>query len=263
MFFTYYIWFFLNQIFLKLRNKVNFFFVKYNRLFNFSKKGNLNSSFLEKIFFIFFKDVLFVKNKNELKNLIDFRNNYYPVISYYHLLSIKNEFNFNIFNNLIKQFIFFKNNKLYNFNNEFISVLFFKNKNYSIFFKYLIIQKLLYKKYFNLLNTLFYYNSNVTNLLKFNFLFNIFLLESKQKQLYFDLSKYEDWYIYHFSSSINKLFHNNLLIPAQLLLNKDFKSKKITQLLFLYKTYNFNYKKNIPIIIYNTRDFLKLNINKY
>jgi hypothetical protein len=69
-------------------------------------------------------------------------------------------------------------------------------------------------------------------------LFYLFLLNSKQKLVIYDLSKYTYWYDFNFKKN-KKIIHNKIALDKKKkLYNYNFKLNKIKRLTKLYKTYN-------------------------
>lgn len=201
------------------------------------------SLFFEKpFFFVFTNDryprMLFfeflLKNKPKVLGFHFFKN----------CINLKNFFSINLFF-VIKQFKFFLNSFFFKIriNEKLLNFNFF-NLKINLFFYFFIFKKLFFKKFYRFLSFIFFSKFNQLNLIKFNFLFFIFLYNSNKFFKILNLNKFYDWCLYHkvlFKICDYKLVKNKIIFKKKTLTSiKYFKKKKF---LYLKKIYNV-YKKN-------------------
>ena len=256
MFLLYYIVNLINFIFylnLNFLNKVYLNFNKFNLIF---KKPFSRVTFFEKFILVFFynsnwffKSISNFSNySNEINNL---KKKNYPLLNFF---SIYNNLSDYKLNNLLffkKIFIFFKKNN------------FFKKVN---FVEFVILQKLFFKKYFNLLDKNFFKNLDILNLIKLNFLFYYFNKNNFNRKNYkFNLNYYSDWYSFLFNN-FNK-FEKINFDKTDLINLKKKRIKYIRSAIKAYtKAYKFNslkaFKKNNffrNLFIYINYNLVELN----
>jgi len=262
------------------RNIIEHFYIKFNKTSVIFKRDFNDLSYFEKIFLAFFhrknlfKDT--IANIYADDSLINFRKNNFPLIFFFHLYFDKSNYTFSNLKLLKKYFKFFKKSKVFSKTLNHFKNLFFnkKSNNYNLFLMYLIIQKILFKRYYNLCSSIYFDNFNENNLVKLNWVFFIFLNNSKGLLHIYDLSKYDDWYTYNFSNkNINK---NIFKVKKRTVENR--KSKLYTDYIsnrnkYIYKTYK-KYNTFLKVFIKNFKslytftyknnvlDFLKVKLNK-
>lgn len=202
------------------------------------------SFFFEKSFFFLFSEHRFPRI-----NFFKYLRKNKPFVFYFHIfknrVNLKN-FMFVNLNFIIKQFnffftsIFFKNKAGKN-----IFDLNFFNIKINFFFYFFILKKLFFKKFHRFLSFIFFYNFDHLNLIKLDFIFFIFLNNSKGLLQLLDMGKFYDWCLFH-----KVLFKvcNHKLIKKQIILNKRvsilikyFRLKKVNYLKKIYNTYKNNY----------------------
>lgn len=215
------------------RNVIEYFYIKYNQTSTIFKRDFNDLSYFEKLFLSFFyrKNIFDKSIANIFKNnsLLSFRQKNYPLIFFFHLYFDKMEYKFTNLKLIKKQFYFFSKSVVFSKTLNNFKKLFFKNnKNISIILVFLIIQKIFFKRYFNLCSSIYFNKLNSLNLVKLNWIFYLFLENSKGYFKIYDLSKYSDWYDFNFKH-INK-FKKNI---------KNKKSNKVQTL-----KVNFNLNKN-------------------
>ena len=224
MFLFYYFWLTINYLIYLNHFFFEFLLYKSNN-FNFIHNNSFyKQNFFNKFFFFFLKKEninsfsFFFKN---LDNYLNFwkKNLFFP-----------SDF-FNFYSNRTK-------NKL--FDVIFLTNLFkkicniFKLKNY---FDWLILQKIFFSSYFNLLNLYIYKNISKNNLIKFNFIIFFFLeLKNYRYSQFFNLNYYNDWFAFSFNTNKKK---NNIKNKNNIII--IFRKKKIIYLKKIISIYNSNY----------------------
>jgi len=152
-------------------------------------------SYFEKIFLVLFykkgwfeESLAYLYRKNDI---IDYRRDNHPLINYFHLYSERMDYPLIDLKMIVKQYDFYLNSKIFKTKllKIFKKCFFIKKIN---FLKFLIIQRIFIKKYYNLFSSKFYKNYNNINLLKLNLIFNLFLLRAKHKFVLYDLNKWVD-----------------------------------------------------------------------
>ena len=181
------------------RKLIEHFYIKYNSNSTVYKRDLKDLSYFEKLFLVLFnrKNAFgnSVGNLYSNSNFFDYRRDNYPLVFFFHLYYEKVKFKFSNLKNLSKQFYFFNKSIIFKTITKHLQFYFFKknkNKKFSDFMVFLIIQKILYKRYYDLCNSIFFEKLNYNNLVKFNWMFYIFLLRSNKKLIIYDLSKYSD-----------------------------------------------------------------------
>ena len=258
------------------RNIIEHFYVKFNKTSIIFKRDFNDLSYFEKVFLAFFhrknlfKDT--IANIYLDDSLVNFRKTNFPLIFFFHLYFDKSDYTFSNLKLLKKYYNFFKKSKVFSKTLRRFKVLFFSNKNYytNNFIIYLIIQKILFKRYFNLCSSVYFNNFNENNLVKLNWLFFVFLKNSKGFLNIYDLSKYDDWYNYNFNKKINKnVFKTKTKKNTNSKLYNEYVSNRRLYIIKVYKKYNFFLKvfiknfKSIYTFSYKNSvlDFLKLKLN--
>lgn len=297
MFLLYYVWSFFIYLIFYFKNILEKLYIYYNELSSINKRYFSELSYFEKLFLIFF----FKKNifKNSLSNLWDInsifkkRKDSYPLIFFFHLYKDKSNYKFFNLNSLNKHYLFFKKSFFFSkfkiIKYGFLNKNCYKNKNLITF---LIIQRFLNKRYYNIYGSLFFKKTNKNNLIKLNWLFYIYLYKAvnffniknprhsiKFYRIY-DLSKYSDWYEYNFNnkSQIFNMKKNSKILYKLAPYNleklenteEDLNFIKFIKLKLMYtkkifKKYNLFYKKNIFnfVNVYNTKiNFYNIYVNK-
>lgn len=233
-------------------------------------------SYFEKLLLVlFYKKGWFDKSIANLyrkKDILEYRRNFYPMIYSFHINHDKVNYELENLKLLVKQYNYYYNNKFYSKKfNKILKLCFsLNNKN---FVKFLVLQNLFISKYYNLNSYFFFKNKNNLNLIKFNRLFNIFLLRSSKKLIYFNLDIWYDWYNYNFNSNIVKYYNLSIKLNRQQAKKiNDFKINKIFKwinVVFKYKKRilkfeNYFGKKFKGIIFFkiNLNNFFKIKINK-
>jgi len=238
------------------RNVIEHFYIKFNKSPVIFKRDFNDLSYFEKVFLAFFhRNNLFndtIANIYDDDSLMNFRKNNFPLVFFFHLYFDKSDYTFSNLKYLRKYFIFFRNSKVFSKTfRRFKRLFFFKKYYINIFIMYLIIQKTLYKRYYNLCSSVYFETFNENNLVKLNWLFFVLLTNSKGLLRTFDLSKYDDWYTYNFSTQIT---NKNIFKIKDTV--KPVKSK-------IYIQYNIDRKKYIAKIYKKYNNFLKIFIKNY
>lgn len=232
------------------KNIIERLYIKYNQTTTIFKRDFNDLSYFEKLFLSFFyRKNIFNKSISNIfrnNNLMNYRQKNYPLIFFFHLYFERMNYTFNNLNLITKQFNFFFNSPIFVKTHNNINFVFFKNKtNSNNFFVYLIIQKLLFKRYYNLCSSIYFDKNNSKNLIKLNWLFYLFLTSSNGFLKIYDLSKYSDWYDFNFkfiknfkkvknSNKNKKIINNNL--------NK-YNLNKYNYFFKIYSYYNSFFKK--------------------
>jgi len=230
------------------KNIIEYFYIKYNQTTTIFKRDFNDLSYFEKLFLsIFYRKNIFNKsiaNIYKNNNLLNYRQKNYPLIFFFHLYFDKVNYTLINLNVIKKQFLFFFNSPIFLKTLKNIKFMFFKNNivknNFLIF---LIIQKLLFKRYYNLCSSIYFYQLNYKNLVKLNWLFYLFLTNSKGLLNIYDLSKYSDWYEFNFK--FNKNFKKNK--QKKKIFNENLNNFKLYKYNYLNKTYSYynNFFKKI------------------
>lgn len=275
MFLFYYIWGFFLYLVFKLKNIIEYLYLEFNHPFIIFKREFKDLGYLEKLFLsLFYRNGWFensVANIFDKKSIFEYRRLNYPLIFFFHMYYGLMDYKFENLNLLLKQYNYFNKNKIFKFKLNFIKNKFFKKtKNNFIYF--LILQKLLYNRYYNLCSSIYFENYSNLNTLKLNWLFHTFLLRSNGKFIIYNLNKYSDWYKYNFSKNkTNKINLVKSLTKEEINLVKEFKENKIKYLKKIIKYYNNNYSlvsnkfdikyKNIYLFRFAFNKFNKIKIN--
>lgn len=254
------------------KNIIEYFYIKYNQTTTIFKRDFNDLSYFEKLFLsLFYRKNIFNKSiANIYKNnsLLNYRQKNYPLVFFFHLYFDRVSYTISNLNILKKQFSFFFNSPIFLKTLNNVKFVFFKNNlKLNNFIIFLIIQKLLFKRYYNLCNSIYFYTSDSKNLVKLNWLFYLFLTNSKGLLNIYDLSKYSDWYNFNFKFIKNLKKNNQKKIIKNNLNN--FKINKFNYLSKTYLHYNNFFKKiylniNIKyenIILLNFKNFKKNKIS--
>jgi hypothetical protein len=275
VFLFYYIWGFFLYLIFKLKNVIEYLYLEFNHPFIIFKREFKDLGYLEKLFLsLFYRNGWFensIANIFDKKSIFEYRRLNYPLVFFFHMYYGLMDYKFDNLNLLVKQYNYFNSSKIFKFKLNFIKNKFFKKtKNKFIYF--LILQKLLYNRYYNLCSSVYFESYSNFNTLKLNWLFHIFLLRSNGKFIIYNLNKYSDWYKYNFSKNkINKINLVKSLSKEEILLVKEFKENKIKYLKKIIKYYNTNYNliskkfdvkyKNIFIFRFAFSKFNKIKLN--
>ena len=240
MFLFYYIWGFFFYIVSLTHNFVEKNFLAHNNPFLIQKRTFKFISYFEKLFLVlFYKKGWFEKSMANLyrkKDIIECRRNFYPLINLFHLYSEKSDYKFEDLKFIVLNYNFFLKSKVFKLKLLKLFNFCFKIKNKN-FIKFLIIQKLFFNKYFNTNSSTFFKDQNYRNLVKLNFVFNIFLLRAHGKYLVLDLNKWPDWYFYVFSKKIKKYYKKGIKPSRQ-----DYRKYREFKFNVLVKWINMVYK---------------------
>lgn len=261
----YYIWGGCTFIIFCLKDVIEYLYLKYNTPVIIRKRDFNDLSYFEKLFLVLFhRPNWFSKSIANLysnRNLFNYRKDKYPLIFFFHLYYDKGDYNFSNLKNLLKQYKYFSSSKVFNRKIKIVKHMFFKKLSINRknnFIQFVILQKILYKRYYNLCASVYFKKHTYLNTLKLNWLFYIFLLRSKKKYVVFDLSKYSDFYEYNFNKKIvSKPFKLNKIKST---LYYDFKKKKNEYLYKIYNKYNKIYKKLYIHSIYSYKNIILMKI---
>lgn len=257
------------------RNVIEHFYIKFNKTSIIFKRDFNDLSYFEKIFLTFFhrknlfKDTIGNIYLLDDTSLVNFRKNNFPLIFFFHLYFDRSDYTISNLKFLKKFFFFLKNSKTFSKTLNFLKKSFF-NKNYYInnFIVYLILQKILYKRYYNLCSSLYFNNFSENNLVKLNLLFFIFINNTQGLLHVYDLSKYNDWYNYNFNKNkTHKIKYKLKKVNSKLYSNFNLNRKNY--IIKVYKKYNSFLKifiknfKSIYTFTYknNVLNFIKIKIN--
>ena len=182
-----------------------------------------------------------------MKDIEDYRRKNFPLIYMFHLYLDKSEYKIEDLKLTVKQYNFYKNSKI--FKKKLMKILkicfFFKKKD---FIKFLIIQEIFFKKYYNTFSSVFFEQQNNLNTLELNYVFNIFLLKAKYRFVIYDLNNWYDWYSYAFNEKIiryYKITPPNIYFKKRQNKERVFKLQKLILLVYNYKV---RYKKILKIM---------------
>lgn len=202
------------------------------------------SFFFEKSFFFLFSEHRFPRI-NFFKHLSKDK----PLVLYFHIfknrVDLKN-FMFITLNFIIKQFNFFFTSKFFkNKAEKNIFNLNFFNIKINFFFFFFILKKLFFKRFHRFLSFIFFYEFDYSNLIKLDFVFFIFLNNSKGLLQFLDMGKFYDWCLYHkvlYKVCGHKLIKKEIKLSKRaVMLIKYFRLKKVNYLKKVYNTYKTNY----------------------
>jgi len=261
------------------RDVIEHFYVKFNKTSVIFKRDFNDLSYFEKVFLaLFHRKNLFkdtIANIYLDDSLINFRKSNFPLIFFFHLYFDKSDYTLSNLKLMRKYYNFFKNSKVFSKTFKHFKNLFFSKKNLQInnFVVYLIIQKILFKRYYNLCSSIYFEKFDENNLVKLNWVFFVFMTNSKGLLRIYDLSKYDDWYTYNFSTKkINKnVFKTKSRVtPVKSKMYTDYVVNRKKYIYKVYKKYNFFLKvfiknfKSIYTFSYKNSviDFLKIKLNK-
>jgi hypothetical protein len=155
------------------KNVIEYFYIKYNQTSVIFKRDFNDLSYFEKLFLSFFyrknifnKSIANIYNNN---NLLNYRQKNHPLVFFFHLYLDKMDYKFSNLNLIKKQFYFFSKSIVFSKTlNKFKFLFFKKNKNISNVVIFLIIQKIFFKRYFNLCSSIYFSKLNSYNLVKLN-----------------------------------------------------------------------------------------------
>lgn len=256
MFLFYYVWGFFIYLIFFFKDIIEYFYIKYNKNSIIFKRDFNDLTYFEKIFLTFFyRKNIFNKSIANIytnNNLFNFRKSKFPLIFFFHLYFDRMNYKFSNLKNLNKLFFFFNNSKP--FSKIFINLNFFFKKNYySNYIKFLIIQKIFYKRYYNLCSSIYFKNLNFKNQVKLNWIFYLYLLNSSKKLVIYDLSKYSDWYDFNFKKNKKNIFNKIKLDKKTKKLVFNFRNNNIKYFTKIYSKYNNFFKK----IFFSLKSFYK------
>jgi len=211
-------------------------------------------------------------NLYRIKDIEDHRRKNYPLIYLFHLYLERMDYNIENLNLTVRQYNFYLNSKIFGPKlSKIFRVCFLKNK--TNFLKFLIIQEIFFRKYYNTFSSDFFKNYSNLNTLDLNLVFNIFLLRAKHKFLIFDLNNWYDWYSYAFNNKIIRHYR----IPTSIgRIEKKRKEKRriflLQKMLIMVFNYKLRYRKiskllgknfvNIIMFRHSFANFFKLRVNK-
>lgn len=252
----------------------NYFYIKDNPFF-LRRRTFKYISYFEKLFLVlFYRKGWFdrsIANLYRKKDIVEYRRKFYPIIYSFHMNHDKVDYKVNNLKFFVKQFKFYsKVSKTKLKFNKILRVCF--NKFNKSFIKFLMMQELCIMKYYNFSSYTFFKRAWTYDLLKFNRLFNIFLIRSRYKLMLFDLDRWSDWYNFNFNKKFVSYCNSEIKLTKQQQKKiKDFKLKRLFKLInvvFKYKVRvnNFNkffFKKFKGIIYFklNSSNFFKIRVN--
>jgi hypothetical protein len=251
------------------KNVIEYFYIKYNQTSVIFKRDFNDLSYFEKLFLSFFyRKNIFNKSISNIyknNNLLNFRQKNHPLVFFFHLYLDKMDYKFSNLSLIKKQFYFFSKSIVFSKTlNKFKFLFFKKNKNLSNVVIFLIIQKLFFKRYFNLCSSIYFSKINSYNLVKLNWIFYLFLENSKGFYKIYDLSKYSDWYDFNFKH-INvldrKILNKKNLLNKTQSTKKNFNSNKINYFYKIYNYYNKFFIKILSDLNLNYKNLILINFN--
>ena len=128
--------------------------------------------FFEKLFLVLFsKNETFKKSIGNIysnNNLFNYRKKKYPLIFFFHLYFDRMNYKFTNLKSLNKFFKFFNNSQIFKKVLKKLNFFFYKNNKLSNYIVFLIIQKIFYKRYYNLCSSIYFKNYNFKNEVKLN-----------------------------------------------------------------------------------------------
>ena len=281
MFLFYYVWGFSLYLVILFRNVIEYVYLKFSKNFMMFKRDFNDLGFFEKLFLVLFsKNYTFKNSIGNIytnNNLFNYRKKKYPLIFFFHLYSMKMNYKFPLLRKLKKFFNFFKNSKKKGNTFGRVKNLFFKkhiNSYDTVYLDhliFLIIQKIFYKRYYNLCSSIYFKNFNENNLVKLNWIFYLFLNNSNKKCIIYDLSKYSDWYDFNFKKNKTNILKKIQIDKKKKKLFDKFRQDDIKYLTKIYLHYNTFFKKinfqlgktykNIFLLNFKFFNFKKIKLN--
>lgn len=277
----YYNWSFFLFLIFCFRSIIDYAYNAYNQPVIKRRRDFDNLGFFEKIFLAFFKkDNWFYNSIANIYNesyLLEYRQKEYPRVFLFHLWFDEVSYFIKDLSVLSRQNLYFNNSYLFKKKTNFINRFFFKSVGYSqsTLIQFIILQKLLYEKYYNIFGSLFFKEYDSYNVIKLNWWFYLFVSCAKGRFIEFDLNKYVGWYKYYFNiENFNKYVGlNSIFIKSKI--HSEFDEKRFLFIKKTYKYYNSTYRsffkflknkyKNIFFNKFHIKQLslIKLNLNWY
>lgn len=206
-----------------------------------------------------------------MQDIEDHRRKNYPLIYLFHLYLEKMDYKIENLNLSVRQYNFFCNSKLFGFKlSKIFKICFSKEK--TNFLKFLIIQDIFFRRYYNTFSSSFFKNYNYNNTLMLNYAFYIFLLKAKYRFVVYDLHNWYDWYSYAFNKRIIKNYKLDTKTIYEKKRAKKDKKEKLEKWILMVQNYKIRYKKmsilfgkrfiNITMFRHSFANFFRLRINK-
>lgn len=195
-------------LFSNMHNLFEKLFLARNNPFMVAKRTFKFLSYFEKLFLVlFYRKGWFERSLAHLfrkQDIIDYRRRHYPLINFFHFNLNRSEYKFEDLKLLVSQFFFFTNSDIFGpkLKKIYRNCFAYKHLNFK---KFLMIQQIFYKKYFNTYGSLFFNNYNKLNILTLNYIFQVFLFKARGKLVIYDLEKWQDWYNYNFTKDLKIL----------------------------------------------------------
>lgn len=275
MFLFYYVWGFFMYIMSFIHPFIEKFFLARNNPFLMTKRTFKFLSYFEKLFLVlFYRKGWFEKSLAYLyrkKDVEEYRRKNYPLINLFHLFLERSDYKFDNLKIIVGQFYYFNNSKVFEKKLTKVFKICFRGDQIN-FTKFLIIEKIFFKKYYNTFGSYFFKSYNPNNIIKLNYIFNVFLLKSNFKLVIYDLNNWYDWYKYTFNKKMNKPLKINFMINKyeKIRIKKD-KRKDFEKLVKRVRKYrirlivfsNFIKKKFSGLFFFrfSFANFFKLKIN--
>lgn len=276
MFLLYYVWGFFIYLLSLTHNFIEINFLAQNNPFLIRKRTFKYLSYFEKLFLVLFhKKGWFERSIAHLfrmKDIEDYRRKNYPLIYLFHLYLERSEYKIENLNLTVRQYNFYKKSKIFKLKllQIFQNCFFIRKTN---FLKFLMIQDIFFRKYFNTFSSSFFRDYSILNSLKLNIVFNIFLLNAKKKFVVYNLDHWVDWYKYAFN---NKIVKNYKAYPVKNIYEEKRKKKdriyKIQKWLIMVFSYKLRYLKiskffhkkliNIFMFRHSSANFFKVFFNR-
>jgi hypothetical protein len=181
------------------RHIIEYFYVKYNLSATIFKRDFNDLAYFEKLFLaLFYRKNLFNKSIANIfsnNNLLKYRQSNHPLIFFFHLYFDRSNYVFSDLKSLLKYNSYFNNSKFFKKTLNIVKKRFFKsytNSKVNRFFMFMVIQKFLFKRYYNLCGSIYFNTYSQNNIVKLNWLFYLFLSNSRFLLRVYDLSKYDD-----------------------------------------------------------------------
>jgi hypothetical protein len=155
------------------KNIIEYFYIKYNQTSTIFKRDFNDLSYFEKLFLSFFyrKNIFnkSIANIYKNNNLLNFRQKNHPLIFFFHLYFDRMDYVFSNLNFIRRQFFFFSNSSIFLKTFKNLILIFFKDstiKNNFLIFS--IVQKIFFKRYYNLCSSVYFNSFNKNNIVKLN-----------------------------------------------------------------------------------------------
>lgn len=278
MFLLYYVWGFFIFLVSVFRSTIEKIFFAKNNPFLMTKRTFKFLSYFERIFLVlFYRKGWFERSLAYLyrkKDIEEYRRKHYPLINLFHLYLDKSEYKFEDLKLLSKQYEYFFRSISFSYKLRRIFRACF-SIDVNNFIKFLILQEIFFKKYFNTYGSFFFKKYNTLNTLTLNYILHVFLLKANSKLIVYDLDNWHDWYNFTFSKKVKKKidklnFNKNKYEDKKTLLKKKIRLLKIAYRISQYKIRYMVFSRllgkkfvNLLFFRHSSANIFKIKVIKY